>query len=117
MTTDVELVARYRTAAMQHGAATAEGDYKVANKAYDVVAGAYRELRTRGLPSQQLLLALLDDEDHAVRGWAAGHALEFAPDRGVPVLEALMRAEGIGIQSLNAEMTLREWRKGALKFP
>ncbi|MBL6854587.1 MAG: DUF2019 domain-containing protein [Alphaproteobacteria bacterium] len=117
MTTDAELVARYRDAAEKHGAATAKGDYKNGNRAYHVVTSAYRELRKRGLPSQRLLLTLLNDEDAAVRSWAATHALEFASHKGVPVLEALAGAEHIGIQRLIAETTLSEWRKGALKFP
>jgi hypothetical protein len=117
MISDVDLIERYRMAAVQHGKATAEGDCKAGNKAHDVIAGAYRELRARGTSSQKLLLPLLDDADCSVRIWAASHALEFAPDVGMPVLEALANAKGIGIQRLNAEMTLREWRKGALKFP
>jgi hypothetical protein len=48
-------------------------------------------------------------------GWAAFHALEFAPKEAVPVLEALSKSRGIS--GFDAEITLKEWRKGTLKFP
>ena len=109
------LVAAYRAAAVANGRATEESDHRTANRQHDIVAAIYRELRKRGDSAQRELLALLDDINPHVRAWAAAHALEFAPDRGEPVLRRL--ANGAGVVGLNAEMTLREWTKGSLTFP
>lgn len=109
------LLVEYVNAAQVHGEATRSGDYHSANIAYETIAGVYRELRSRGLEAQNRLLNLLNHEDFAVRSWAASHALEFAPQRGLPVLEAL--SDGQGIWRLEAITTIKEWKKGSLKFP
>jgi hypothetical protein len=59
------------------------------------------------------LAARLDDPDPAVRCWVGAHALSFAPERAVAVLEALASA-GRGPVRLAAEETLVEWRAGRL---
>jgi hypothetical protein len=41
--------------------------------------------------------------------------MEFAPDRGLPILEEIAR--GDDLTSLSAEVVLKEWRKGTLRFP
>jgi hypothetical protein len=105
----------YREAAVQHGTATENGDYRTANRRHDLIAGVYRELRRRGDDAQRELLPLLNDIDERVRAWAAAHALEFAPDQGEPVLKRL--ATKSGAIGLNAQMTLEQWSKGALTFP
>lgn len=110
-----ELANEYVSAAIAHGNASTSGDYREANLQHDIVQDVYRELRSRGKSAQNVLLGLLDHPNEAVRGWAAFHALEFAPEKGEPVLEALSRS--LGISGFNAEMTLKEWRKGSLKFP
>jgi hypothetical protein len=110
-----ELVANYRIAASAHRRATARGDHVAANGHHEVVAAIYRELRRRGITAQNELLPLLKDPDPAIKGWAAAHALEFAPDVAEPVLAEI--ASGRGMQALNAEMTLDVWRKGKLSFP
>jgi hypothetical protein len=109
------LIEQYRTAAAAHGAATELGEYRAANRHHDLLAQIYRELRARGTDAQRELLVLLDDVDAHVSAWAAAHALEFAPERGEPVLRRL--AANRGFVALNAEMTLQEWSKGTLRFP
>lgn len=110
------LIRLYAEAAAMHGKASAEGDYENANHQYDIIATVYRELRARGRDNQLTLLGLLQDNNPSVRLWAASHALEFAPEEGEPVLVELYNSER-GLHRLNAEMTLEEWRKGALVFP
>lgn len=51
-----------------------------------------------------------------VRGWAAAHALEFAPAKGEAAL-ALIVTEHVGIEGLTAQVTLTKWRAGRLRFP
>jgi hypothetical protein len=43
--------------------------------------------------------------------------MEFAPTEGEPVLTELAESEESGFIGFDAEMTLREWRKGRLRFP
>jgi hypothetical protein len=105
----------YVKAAIAHGQATRNGEYQTANRAYETIAGIYRELRSRGLEAQGNLLVLLNHEDVAVRSWAASHALEFAPDKGCPVLEALGQRQDIWRGKATA--TLKEWKNGTLRFP
>lgn len=108
-----ELVEAYRGAASVHGRASTTGDYRRANAEADVIAAVYRELRARD--AREVLLPLVDDEDEGVRGWAAAHALEFAPAAGEQALESL--STGAGPLAFSATMTLREWREGRLVFP
>lgn len=110
-----ELVSAYTQAAAAQGRAAVAGDYVAANQNYDILAAAYRELRERGHDSQCALLPLLINDDIDVKAWAAAHALEFSPFEGQRVLEEL--AQKPGIIGLEANMTLREWRNGKLKFP
>lgn len=110
-----ELVNAYRDAAKHHGAATESGDHRTANKSADLVAAIYSELRRRGPEAQHQLVPLLADPELGVRLWAASHALEFAPAEGEAILTALS-SEG-RLVGLSAEMTLKEWREGRLRFP
>jgi hypothetical protein len=115
-TADTEtLLAEYRASAVAHGIATEEGDHRKANRHHDAIAKIYGELRHRGDEARRVLLVLLDDINPHVRAWAAAHALDFAPDRGEPVLRRL--ASGQDVVGLNADMTLQEWQKGSLHFP
>jgi Domain of unknown function (DUF2019) len=109
-----QLVALYVEAAI--GADRLDTPSKLQNRAADCIARIYRELRSRGPEAQRLLLPLLNDPRTGVRGWAAAHALEFEPSAGEQVLQALAK-DRPGLRGFSAEMTLREWRAGRLKFP
>jgi HEAT repeat protein len=108
------LVKRYTESSAAHARATEVGDHVAANLAHDALAEAYRELRRRR--AQWVLLPLLEHPDLSVRVWAAAHALEFCPEQGEPVLK---RAAEIprGLVSFSAQMTLRQWHDGKLRFP
>ena len=108
------LVTNYASAAGMHGKATREGNSDLANRSYEELASVYRLLRDEG--ERERLLPLLSDADPAVRSWAASHALEFAPEQGVAVLNALASGPP-SPERLSAQMTLKEWKKGNLKFP
>ncbi len=110
------LIRRYEVAASKHGRATLESrSTREVNRQHDVVARVYRELRSRGQESQMALLDLLDSPDRGVQTWVAAHALEFAPERGEPILTQLAKRNDI--LGFDAEMTLKEWRAGRLRFP
>lgn len=110
------LVKQYREAAVAHGTASFNGNYKIANRNAKTIINIYRELRRRGREAQNSILPLLNDEDLNVRAWAGGHALEFAPEQGEPVLLELTKL-GPGLHRLDAEVCLEQWRNGTLKFP
>lgn len=110
------LITWYAAAAAAHGTASATGDYRTANKQWAIITSVYRELRSRGRDAQLALLELVSSPDDYVRSWAAAHALEFAPEVGEPVLTELANRPR-GLASFTAEMTLKEWRAGKLRFP
>lgn len=110
---EADLVAGYVRAATTHGQATRSGDAKAGNAAAATISSIYRELRVRDRRS--VLLPLTGHEDDGVRLWAAAHSLEFAPSDGELVLEEL--EGGVGPLAFSAEMTLRRWRSGQLRFP
>jgi hypothetical protein len=110
-----ELIAAYSEAAQIEGQAIESGDFRTENKASDLLAAIYSELRRRGREAQCALLPLLNERDPGIRLWAASHALDFSPSDGQPVLEALVP---IGkFLGLCAKATLDEWRRSRLRFP
>jgi hypothetical protein len=111
-----DLLAAYRVAASAHRQASLNGDYRAGNLQADLIARIFGELRRRGREAQERLLEFLGDEDPGVRGWAAAHMLEFAPDRAAQVLEQLVQSEPWPANT-SAEMTLKVWRQGELRFP
>lgn len=107
------LVAEYVHHASTYGRALSEGNSKQANKSHAEVTELHRMLRARGEAAQRELLGLLEHPDLAVRSWAATHALEFAPECGVPVLEKIAEQGPVPL-CLSAEFTLERWREGSL---
>jgi len=111
------LLTEYADAALTHRRASREGKYKTANRAYTRLSAVVHELRTRGgAVAQGALLRLLKDERIEVRGWAAAHALEFAPDRALVVLEEIASGPA-SLEEFSAKMVLQQWRSGILRAP
>ena len=113
--TVAELVAGYVSAAEAHAAASLVGDDEGVNRAAVEVAHDYRKLRAFGREGEERLLQLLEHPSAGVRVWAGAHCLEFEPVRAEQTLQAL--AAQPGAAALDARMTLREWRRGTLRFP
>ncbi|MCL2360112.1 MAG: DUF2019 domain-containing protein [Candidatus Bathyarchaeota archaeon] len=61
------------------------------------------------------LLELLEHENPYVRSWAAGYTLQIDPAKSEQTLEEVANIKGRMV-AFSAEMTLKEWRKGNLKF-
>lgn len=108
-----QLGASYRTAALEHAAATAAGRHRLANRNHDLIASIVRELRTRGRDGEKTLENLLRDKELAVRVWAATHCLAFAPADAERVLSEAAAGPPSPVR-LAAEMTLSEWKAGRL---
>ncbi|MFY2556407.1 DUF2019 domain-containing protein [Corallococcus terminator] len=110
-----ELASMYEEAAAAHGQSSESGDHRKANAQFRRIDAVWKELRTRGSEGPGALSNLMDHANLHVRGWAASHALESAPRAAESVLEMIANGPP-GIARFNAEMTLREWRAGNLKF-
>lgn len=108
------LIARYRAAAVRHGEGKSP---RTVNKAADEIASVYRELRALGADAVARLLPLFDDPSASVRCWAAAHTLDYVPERATNVLEAMAVEGPTPAIRIDAEMTLRMWRAGRLRFP
>lgn len=110
------LLAEYADAAVTHRRASREGKHQMANPAYKRLSAVVRELRTRGHAGQDAFLRLLGFPRIEVRGWAAAHALEFAPERASAVLEEIASGP-ISLEEFSAKTVLQQWRAGTLHAP
>jgi len=112
--TVAEIVVTYEKKVKENGLEIMNGNADAANAAYDVVWLCSKELKRRGVDSQEALLPLLGSDDPQVRLCAAKDALDFAPALGVVELENLARSNVIW--RLDAQMIFREWQREKLKF-
>jgi hypothetical protein len=108
-----ELIQWYVAGVAAYEQALDAANSRAANRAHDEIAGAYRELRNRAEAPR--LLPLLKSDNEPLRASVAAHALEFAPEHGEPVLLWIAARGGRG--GFRAEMALKAWREGTLKFP
>lgn len=83
-------------------------DVKLSNQIIGEIVDIMNELRSR--KDVAALLPFLDHPNVMVRGTAAGNCLQVAPERAVPVLEAIV-AGGYYIDRDNAAWALARWRK------
>jgi hypothetical protein len=105
----------YEEAAALHGQASCEGAHRIANAQYKRIAAVWKELRSRGEAGRAVLVQLIGSNDPHVRCWAASHVLEFDPQAAEVELERLASGPP-SIVRLDAEIALKEWRAGNLKF-
>jgi hypothetical protein len=105
----------YEEAAALHGQASREGAHRTANAQYKRIVTVWKELRSRSEAGRVALMQLMGCSDPHVRCWAASHFLEFDPRSAEAELERLANGPP-SIVRLDAEMTLKEWRAGNLKF-
>jgi hypothetical protein len=102
----------FEDAAKEHAIATERGDYIAANKNYVKIIASVTFLK--GENALDSLLPFLNNESVGVRIWASTYILPKHEKVGIKVLKEIMKQGGI--HSLNAEMTLSEWKKNNLKL-
>lgn len=102
----------FEEAAIKHTEATEKGDYKAANKNYNIVAKVIAFLKEHN--EIHFLLKFLNHNSVGVKGWAATYLLPIEEKQAIEALEKITNEKGI--RSLAAETTLSEWRKGNLKL-
>jgi hypothetical protein len=95
------------------GTAACLRDPVQANKSVDELHRHYLVLR-RTQAGKNGIISLMSNEDQNVRLWAARHCLEWAPDAASAVLNDICNTGGL--LGFEAEMTLKEYKKGRLKF-
>jgi HEAT repeat protein len=109
-----QLVARFEDAGVREYATQFLGgqfepyDVKLRNRIVDEIRGVADELKSRGaLPN---LLPLLDHANITVRNSAAIYCLDVAPERALPVLEAISAGRD-KTEAVSAWWALDRWRR------
>ena len=105
----IEILANYRDAAI----GTAALDSTQNNMCVDRLHSCYKILRETD-DGRAGIISLISDENPHVRGWAAAHSLEWAPQIAKLALEDLRDSDGPA--SFSAKWTLKEFSKGRLSF-
>ena len=106
-----EALAIFEKSAAKHGEASFEGQARIANYNYDRMAKVVSFLK-----SQNSLAALSIFYSHpniAVRSWAAAYLLPVYEKKSIKILKEIVKLHVFG--SLDAEMTIKEWKNGNLK--
>ena len=89
------------------------GNYKVGNKCFDNIIKCLSYLYKQG--KLEMLEPFLTHENAGVRETAAYAYLYVCPQKGEDVLSEIANGN-YGFLSINAEMTLKEWKDGRLRF-
>ena len=103
-------------AAIAHGEATNEGNYKEINKQYNILRKIYILFKNNQGLALRELPQLISHENIYVKLWASAHALALninVSDAEKSLETISKRTDVIGFE---AKMTLKEWQKGNLKF-
>lgn len=102
-----ELIERFIEAARGYQEGMEHGTVKQANRNTAIGTRVAKELERRG--AEQALLGLFDHPIPIVRSKAATHALDFAPEDAVPILEDM--AENVyGVPGAHATSSLWFWK-------
>ena len=101
------------TAAELHAEQIGNGDYKKANKNYDIIVYNVEELKASG--ELKLLLPLLEHKSIGVRIAAATFLLGQFEQEALATLKLIAKMS-IPLHSFRAEQTISEWESGNLKI-
>ena len=104
---------KFILAASKHGDATNSGDYKLGNKQVDIIDSSYKEL-VKTIEGRESLRDLMSNPNLSVKLWAASVCLPFFTIEAEKVLSNV--SKDASLIGSSAEITLREWKKGNLKF-
>ena len=102
----------FEEACIKQSEATEQGDYKTGNKYHSKIIKAVTFLKSKNAISS--LKDCLSSPFVSVRLWSACYWLSVNEGEGIKFLEEIVKTPGIN--SLTAETTLSEWRKGNLRF-
>lgn len=111
---EIQLEVEFLETALRRSALLRKNEPKKANKEYDKLhklKKAFRSLPDRG---ETALKRIASNSDVEVKTLAAASLLAVDESYAIALLEEIA-ASDVGLQSLTAEMTLREWRKGSIR--
>lgn len=97
----------------QHGYWADVGNTGKINEYHDNLIETIKSIRNND-PELTILVPLLQHENDSVKSWAATYLLPYNESESIAVLENISRKKGW--IAFSAEMVLKEWRKGRLKF-
>ncbi|WP_158306267.1 DUF2019 domain-containing protein [Paenibacillus curdlanolyticus] len=106
-------ISKFIEASIKHREGIDQGDSRTANASYKKLYNSYVWLKENNHVSE--LVILLDHENEGVRCWAARYTLILNKEKAEKVLEELRSSLSHNV-SFSAEMTLKEWEDGNLKF-
>ena len=102
----------FEDSCIKHSKATEEGNFKKANKYHSKITNVVKLLKIENAITS--LEDYLSSPFESVRLWSAYYWLPVNELEGIRILEEISKSQGIN--SLNAEATISEWKKGNLKF-
>ena len=106
-------ISEYAELTKLYGDAIETGNHKQANKAYDKLMEAYRQIKKQGALLSTRFHELLSSPSMGTRLWAATHYLAISNDEAEKVLSALGEVPN-SLLAVSAKITLEEWEKGNL---
>ncbi len=106
-----EALSLFENAAIEQGKATYIGDHRKANRNYDKIRDVVSYLR-KNVALHELSI-FYTHSNLSVRSWAASYLLPIDEKRSLQVLKEIANMEVFG--SLDAKMTIKEWKNGNLK--
>lgn len=108
-----ELLKVFIDNAIIEGECTEKGDHKKGNKAFDIIAKVAKKIKQLD-PKFNVLLPLLKHKNDSVKLHAAFYLLPYQIKLAERVLKKISKNNGL--VAFTAEMTLKEWKAGRLKF-
>ena len=106
-------ISEYAELTKLYGDAIEAGNHKQANKAYDKLKEAYRQIKKLGALSSTRFHDLLSSPSMGTRLWAATHYLAISCEEAEKVLASLGEVPN-SLLAVYAKITLEEWGKGRL---
>lgn len=106
-----EALKLFEDAAIKQGDASNTGKSNVANRNYKKIATIVSYLKANGALNE--LTVFYVHSNLFVRTWAAAYLLPLYEKRSLEVLKEIANMNALG--SLEAEMTIKEWKNGNLK--
>ena len=104
-------ISEYAELTKLYGDAIEAGNHKQANKAYDKLMEAYRQIKAQGALTSEDFHELLFAPSMGTRLWAATHYLAISSEEAEKVLSALGEVPN-SLLAVSAKITLEEWKKG-----
>jgi hypothetical protein len=102
----------FEVATVKQAESIEKGDTKLVKKYSQIILNSINFLKKEN--QTIMLVKFLNHPSIAVRIWAASRLLPIREEEAISILENIIKMNVF--QSFDAKLTLKEWRKGNLKF-